>query len=116
MPANPAFLSRFLCLQIRDGNFCRGRAFRAGAFRRTTSRRCLSQFPAFRRFEIPAGDLEDGGCGYDHLCADRKYVAVVRTSAQRIGRAIAVAESIERDEALLNRESRARCLLTESAA
>src|SRR5438876_5144589 len=90
MPAYSAFLPRLLCLQIRDRNFRSGGAFRARALRTARKRGCVSEFFTLRRLAVSAGDIEGGGRGHEHTCADREHVAFVRASAQGIGRVAVV--------------------------
>ena len=58
--------------------------------RRAGECRGLFEVLALRRLQIPARDTEGSRRGHDNTRADRKHTEVVRTSARRIGTAIAV--------------------------
>src|SRR5215831_4235258 len=91
MSPHPAFLSRVLRLQVRDGNLCCCSAIAARAFRPAGKCRGLSEVLALRRLQIPDRDIKSRRRGYDNTRAHRKHTAVVRTPARRIGSVIAVA-------------------------
>src|SRR6266481_212542 len=91
MPTHPAFLSRFLRLQICDWNFGSRGAFAARTLRCARKCRGLSEFFALGRLEISAGHVESRRCGHHDRCPNREHAAFVRTPARRIGSAIAVA-------------------------
>src|SRR6266436_5587442 len=60
MPANSAFLSCVLRLQIRDRNFCGRGAFGARVVGRTRKRGCVSEFFALRRLQVSTGNIAGG--------------------------------------------------------
>src|SRR5260370_5061590 len=101
MPPHPAFLSCVLRLQICDRNLCCCDAIAAGAFGPTGECRGLFEVLAFRRVQIPAGDIKRSGRGYDDARADRKHTAVVRTPARRVGSPIAVNQGASSHSMLL---------------
>ena len=85
-------------------NLCCCDAIAARAFRPAGKCRGVSEVLAFRRLQIPARDIKNGGCGHDNARAHRKHTEVVRAPARRIGSAIAVnqrAASFQRGVSLL---------------
>src|SRR4029078_3067618 len=90
MPPHPAFLSRVLRLQICDWYLCCCDAVAACAFRRAGKGGGLVELLAFRRLPIPARDTQSGGRGHDNPRALREHIAVIRTPARRIRRALTV--------------------------
>src|SRR5262245_15173103 len=90
MSPHSTFLPCVLRLQICDRDFRGRRPFSARAFRPAGKCRGLFEFLAFRRLQIPARDLEGGGCGHDNPPAGREHTAVVRAPPRRITRAVAV--------------------------
>ena len=86
MPPNSAFLSCFLCLQIRHRNFGGGCPLRAGVGGDARSGRGVFEFPGFGRIGISARCVAGGRGGHGNGGAGREHIAIIRAAFRGTGR------------------------------